>query len=164
MLTEERMVHFQIQIQDIRDFKANQWRFSNYGVLIQAALTAVDVNLEKSSTSTEWILTALSVVTFGAILWLIYEATEQWVLRRSNYLALAAQITEPFPDVLRKFREQRKNAKKAKWNWNHVWTVLEASEEFKWLFLFVQLVGMGLALLVIWSGGPQITLSSWVTL
>ena len=32
MKTEERLMLYQIAIQDIRDFKANQWRISHCGV------------------------------------------------------------------------------------------------------------------------------------
>ena len=51
MDNEERLEYYRVHIQDIRDLKANQWRFSNYGVLVQAALTAVSIQVGGSARS-----------------------------------------------------------------------------------------------------------------
>ena len=74
MQIDERLEYFRTQIQDIREHKMNEWRFSYYGVLIQAALAAVNINLGNSPWWVPAVLSLLSVMTFFAILWLILDA------------------------------------------------------------------------------------------
>ena len=144
MDTDERLMLYQIAIQDIRDFKANQWRISHYGVLIQVALVAADLKFE---TSGSWIaelwLSFISVATFGVIIYLIYEILQGIVACRNRYQDLGEPIEESVKTFALKLRERRKPS---------LDETLKSSQTPLFLALFssVQIFAMVLAMTAIW--------------
>ena len=142
MTPEEQLTLFQVQIQDIRDLKANQWRFSNYGLVIQAALVAVDTQLESISPCIAQVgLSLVSIAACGMILWLINEAQRKIALRRWT----VDFLSEPLDASMRQARDtiQAKKEVPQQKPW-------AKGLQFKVLFFGVQNVGAVLALLVIW--------------
>ncbi len=65
MKANEQLVLYQTILQDIRDLKANQWRFSHYGLLLQATLVAIESTIKTPEWSPfDWVW-ALCVLQWG---------------------------------------------------------------------------------------------------
>ena len=148
MTPEEQRMDYQTTIQDIRDFKANQWRFSHYGLLAQAAIVAVGTQLEAhpwllTAKTIPTILTGLSLVAVCASLFLVNEAQKKIMQSRCRHKALMIPRSEDWLEFSNTFGATRENNKAAK-----PW---ENDQQFKWLFCGVQITGAFLAILVIWS-------------
>lgn len=165
MLIEERLTYFQTKIQDIREHKMNEWRFSNYGVLIQAALTAVHINLGNSSSGAAAILSVLSVVACGVILWLIYEAMTQIRHSQRVYEDLMTESAETFHQAFEKYQvwkeERRPSFRKIRATLPEMRAILHemwpAAKELVVLLPLIQIIAMVMAIAVIWFGDLSVT-------
>ena len=152
METEERLVAYQIAVQDIRDLKANQWRFSHYGLLSQTGLVAASTVLKTPGWlpfDAPWGLVGLSVATCWVIVLLIHEAQGQIVQLRPATDSLEVQRDETMAEWTEEFGAKRLN-------WlcrpREHWRFWERDRLFGILFAFVQTVAMVLAIGIIWSG------------
>ncbi len=144
MDTAERLVLYQMALQDIRDLKANQWRFSHYGLLIQAALVAANTMVVAP-----WMLCGLSVVTCLGIGFLIHEAQGQIAQLRPATDSLAVRRDETMADWAEEFGPKR--IKWLRWPREH-WVYWKRDRPFALLFAVVQTVAAVLAIWVMWSG------------
>lgn len=144
MDTDERLVLYQIAIQDIRDVKVNQWRISHYGVLIQAALVAADLKFENSGSHTaECLLSIISVGTFGAIIFLIYEGLQGIAACRNTYRDLG----EPIEESVKTFSLERRERRKPSLD-----ETLRSPQAPLFLAIFssAQIIAIGLTMTAIW--------------
>ena len=154
MEDNERLVLYQIATQDIRDLKANQWRFSHYGILIQAALVAANVMSEANVMfeSQEWLpfialwtLCALSVAACLGIGLLIHEAQTRISQRRHSIESLSVRRAETIAEWATKFAPEGLN-------WlcspQEHWELWNRDQLFAYLFAFVQIVATALAIWV----------------
>ena len=146
METDERLVLFQTSIQDIRDLKANQWRFSNYGLLIQAALVAVDIKLEtKLGWVVELVLIVLSLAAGGVICWLIYEAQQKLVQRRHAVDDLSVERDGSMRGTRQEIAPKAQPPPSKPW---------ACARKFAILFFGAQIIAAFLAISVIWLESP----------
>ncbi len=145
MDTDERLVLYQIATQDIRDLKANQWRYSHYGLLIQAALVAANTVLKTQ----ELILCGLSVLTCLGIGFLIHEAQTQIAQLRPATDSLAIRRDETMAEWTKEFGPKR--LKWLCWPRGH-WKFWKRDRFFGFLFAGVQIVAMVLAIWVMLLG------------
>lgn len=148
METDERLTLYRIINQDIRDYKANQWRFSHYGLLIQAALVAVDRIQNKPVP--ECVLGVLSAAGFVGVLFLIHEAQCQIAQLRPASDCLADPIKESMAEWTNKFGQKRITEFRTFREHREFWA---RDRHFASLFPIVQFVAMFLAIWVIWSIG-----------
>ena len=155
MKIEERLAAYQNAHQDIRDFKANQWRFSHYGLLIQAGLIAISTVLKTPSWlpfDARWGLVGLSVATCLGIVLLIHEAQGQIVQLRPATDSLEVERDETMAEWTEEF-----GAKRLNWLCRHrehtiwTWKFWKRDQPFAILFASVQIAAMVLAIGVIWS-------------
>ena len=147
METDERLATLQSALQDIRDLKANQWRFSHYGLLIQAALIAIDFRVEVPESCTwEIVLLFLSALTCGSIVWLIHEAQGQIVRWRRATDSLQEPRKETVTEWVEEFGPRNQKTPCRFWKGRDL--------NFKTLFFGGQVVGAVMAILLIWSGQP----------
>ena len=130
---------YQTTIQDIRDHKANQWRFSHYGLLVQAAIVAFLTQFDTMSPSGKLILVALSVAAYCVVISLVHEAQTKIAQGRSRHRALLSSPSEAWLEFATTIKDRAKTAPNRPW---------EDDQRFRLLLYGVQLIGMGLA---IWS-------------
>lgn len=145
MDTEDRLLQYETAIQDIRDLKANQWRFSHYGLLIQAAIVAVDSRAEAPQSYTwEVALLGLSVLTCGLIILLIHEAQGNVFIWRRATKSLQEPRKETVTEWLKEFGTKTQNVRRRPWK----------GRDWKFMALFFggQIIGAALAVSLIWSG------------
>ena len=145
METHERMTVYQAVTQNIRDLKANQWRFSNYGLLVQAALAAMHTRLENVAPCwPEFLLSSLSLVTVVGVLLLIHEAQDRIFRWRCFSEVLWEPISETLKDT---FQKMVSSAQQQSFWSSRPW---KADVPFAAVFSSVQCVGCALANLVFW--------------
>ena len=151
MDTDERLVLYQVAIQDIRDLKANQWRFSHYGLLLQAALVAAGAVLKTQEwlPLEAWILSVLSVVTCLGIGFLIHEAQTQIAQLRPATESLGVRRDETMVEWAKEFGPKRL---KLLCRPREHWKFWKRDLPFAFLFSVVQLVAAALAIWVMWLG------------
>ena len=151
METDERLVVYQAAIQDIRDLKANQWRFSHYGLLLQAALVAIETTIKTPEWSpVEWVwgLCALSMWTWLGISLLIHEAQGRVVQWRHVIESLREPREETMFEWHRTYGPRAQDLPRKRW---------KLDRSFAALFLGVQIVTMVLAIgVMLWGSttGP----------
>ena len=144
MDNDERLVLYQMALQDIRDLKANQWRFSHYGLLIQAALVAANTMVVAP-----WMLCGLSVVTCLGIGFLIHEAQGQIAQLRPATDSLGDRRDETMAEWAGKFGAKRLNLTELASRASEFW---KRDRSFVFLFAIVQIVATVLAIWVMWLG------------
>ena len=142
MDTDERLVLYQMALQDIRDLKANQWRFSHYGLLIQAALVAANTMLVAP-----WMLCGFAVVTCLGIGFLIHEAQGQIAQLRPATDSLGDRRDETMAEWADKFGPKRLKLTKLALRALEFW---KCDRTFAFLFATVQIVATFLAIWVMW--------------
>jgi len=141
MKPSERHLDYQTTIQDIRDHKANQWLFSHYGVLAQAAFAAVDTQLETiTGHITELAFSVLSLGAAAGSLFLIRDAQCHIMQRRKRIKELLSNPSVGWLQFTDKFRDMAKTGTPNPW---------KDDPQLKWLFCGVQVIGALLAILVI---------------
>ena len=148
MKADEQLVLYQTCLQDIRDLKANQWRFSHYGLLLQVALVAIETTIktpEWSPFDWVWALCALSMATWLGISWLICEAQGRIVQWRHAIDSLYEPREETMAEWPRKYGSRAQCRPRKRW---------KADRPFAALFLGVQIMAMVLAIGVMLWGSP----------
>ncbi len=148
MDTDERLVLYQMATQDIRDLKANQWRFSHYGLLVQAGLVAVNTMLkvpEPLPFDELWVFCGLSVVTCLGIGVLIHEAQGRIVRSRRTIDSLREPKEETHVEWLRTYGPIAQDPPRKRWKVDKLFAIL---------FFGVQIVAMVLANGVMLLGAP----------
>jgi hypothetical protein len=142
MDTDERLVLYQMALQDIRDLKANQWRFSHYGLLIQAALVAANTMLV-----VPWMLCGLSAVACLGIGFLIHEAQGQIAQLRPATDSLGDRRDDTMADWSDEFGPKRLNLTELASRAPEFW---KRDRPFAFLFASVQIVATFVAIWVMW--------------
>jgi hypothetical protein len=142
METSERLVLYQSALQDIRDLKANQWRFSHYGLLIQTALVAANTILDAPP-----IICVLSVVTWLVTVFLIHEAQARISKWRLAVDSLRIEINETNKEWVEKHGPKRVKCEGYRRDSLKYW---KRDRPFALLFAFVQTVAMVLAIWAMW--------------
>ena len=144
MNTSERLSLFNNQLDNIRDLKTNQWRFSYLGLVAQAALVVAQTHLE--AVGFDLLLVIISSLVLVASFLLIDEAQKKIALRRwaLNFLS---------EDMKKSMLDARKEIISRKYqSWPERW---RAESHFATLFFCAQFGGFLVALCIIAFDGSS---------
>lgn len=155
---EDRRLLYQNAIEDTRYHKNNQWRISHYGLLVQAALVAIDGQKVLPTTLSDLptlgahiqnsVFSILAWVVFGYALYLIHESQWQIVKWRRATKSLREESEWKNRSIEEWYGKwsPRNQTSPGLWDFREIW---KRDQQFKYPFLAVQLIALILAILII---------------